>query len=138
MPEWRVPEIVAKPDRLDQVLVEEERPANGARDLGHLKGMGEAGPVVVCGRRDKDLGLVHQPAKAFGVENPVTVPLESGAQITLRLWRGPSRPAARRAGGREQLRLTCFQALPNRSRGVCHDISPESRCWARRLVTANR
>ena len=128
VPERGVTEIVAEPDRLDEVLVEEERPADGAGDLGHLEGMGEAGPVVVAGGSDKDLGLVHQPAKALGVEDPVAVALERGSQVALRLWRGPLRPAARRAGGRQQLLLARFQAFPNRGHGVRHDISLELRC----------
>ena len=111
MPERGVTEIVAEPDRLDEVLVEEERAADGAGDLGHLEGMGEAGPVVVAGGSDKDLGLVHQPAKALGVEDAIAVALERGSQVALRLWRGPLRSAARRAGGREQLLLARFQSV---------------------------
>ena len=94
--ERRVTEIVAEPDRLDQVLVEAERPADGAGDLGDFEGVGEAGPVVVAGRGDEDLGLVHQPAKALGVEDPIAVALERGAQVALRFRHGPLRSAARR------------------------------------------
>ncbi len=88
MPERGVTEIVAKSDRLDQVLVEQERPADGAGDLGYLKRMGEAGPVVVGGGSDKDLGLVHQPAKALGVEDAVAVDLEARPLGVVRLVAG--------------------------------------------------
>ena len=140
VPERRVTEIVAKPDRLDQVLVEQERPADGAGDLSHLEGMGEAGPVVVGGGSDKDLGLVHQPPKALGVENPIAVALERGSQIALRLWRGSLRAAARRAGGRQQLLLARFQGLANLDcgYGVRHNISPDRRYGLRRSSAAIR
>jgi hypothetical protein len=124
MSERRVTQIVAKPDRLDQVLVEEERPADGAGDLGYLEGMGEASPVVVGGGSDKDLGLVHQPAKALGVEDPIAVPLERGSQVALRLWRGPLHSAASRADGREQVLLARFQRVPNRGRCAGHRHIP--------------
>jgi hypothetical protein len=62
--------------------------------------VGEAGPVVVGGGSDKNLGLVHEPAKALAVENPVTIPLERGSQVTLGLWRGALRSAARCTGRR--------------------------------------
>src|SRR5215213_4797792 len=81
--ERRVTEIVAETNRLDEVLIEEERPADGAGDLGHLEGVGEPGAVVVTSGSDKDLGLVHQPAKALGMEDAVTVALEGGPQIRL-------------------------------------------------------
>ena len=101
-PAWpkRMTEIVAETDRLDEVLVEEERPADSAGNLGHLEGVGEAGPVVVTGGSDKDLGLVHQPAKTLGVEDTVAVALERGAQVALWFRRGAVAPAARRATGR--------------------------------------
>ena len=79
-----VTEIVAEADRLDQVLVEAEGAADGAGDLGDFEGVGEAGAVVVAGGGDEDLRLVHEAAKALGVEDPVAVALERGAQVALR------------------------------------------------------
>src|SRR5829696_2824829 len=132
MSERRVPQIVAKPDRLDQVLVEEERPADGAGDLGYLEGMGETGPVVVRGGSDKDLGLVHQPTKALAVENPVSVPLERRSQVAFRLRRGSLRSAAGPTGWGEKPLLALFQKLSNgrrrrshRSSGPFHSIRAE-------------
>src|SRR4051812_44302419 len=81
-------EIVAETDGFDEVLVEEKSPADGARDLGHLEGVGEAGPVVVAGGSDKDLGLVHQPAKTLGVEDAIAVALKRCPQVRLWFWRG--------------------------------------------------
>jgi hypothetical protein len=85
--ERRVTQIVAETDCLDEVLVEEERPADSASDLGHLEGMGEASPVVVTGGSDKDLSLVHQAAKALGVQDAVAVALERGPQVRFRFRR---------------------------------------------------
>src|SRR5215210_2692125 len=82
MPERRVTEIVAETDRLNEVLVEEERPANSTSYLGDLEGVGEAGSIVVAGGSDEDLGLVHQSAKTLRVEDAVAVALERGSQVT--------------------------------------------------------
>ena len=123
--EGGVTEIVAETDGLDEVLVEEERPTDGAGDLRHLEGVGEAGPVVVAGGSDKDLGLVHQPAKALAVEDAIAVALKRGPQVGLWFWRGALRASARPAGGRENLLFARFQAFPNRGPGLRHNISPE-------------
>ena len=78
--EGGVPEVVPHRDRLDQVLVQLERPRHGARERRHLEGVGEPGAVVVARRRDEDLGLVLQPAEGGGVEDAVAVALEGGPQ----------------------------------------------------------
>ena len=80
-----------------------------AGDLGHLERVGQAGAVVVAGGGDKDLGLVHQPAEALGVEDAIAVALKRGPQVALWFWPRRVCVAARRAGSRENLRL---RALP--------------------------
>ena len=47
MAEGRVPQVVGKRERLDQVLVQRRGPRHRARDLAHLEAVGEARPVVV-------------------------------------------------------------------------------------------
>ena len=84
--EGGVAEIVAHADRLDQVLVQAKRAADRAGNLGNLQGMGEAGAVVVAGGPDEDLGLVHQPAEALGVDDPVAVALERGSHRGWLFW----------------------------------------------------
>ena len=56
VPERRVAEVVAEPDRLDQVLVERQRPRHRARHLGDLERVGQPGPVVVAGRAPRTPG----------------------------------------------------------------------------------
>jgi hypothetical protein len=61
--EGRVPEVVAEPDCLDEILVQPERAGDSARDPGRLERVGQARAEVVLGRIDPDLGLVAEPAK---------------------------------------------------------------------------
>jgi hypothetical protein len=79
VPERGVTEVVSKGDRLDEVLVQAKRAADGARDLGHFEGVGEACAIVIASRGDEDLGLVHEAAKALRVEHPIAIPLEGRA-----------------------------------------------------------
>ena len=101
--EGRVAEVVAHRDRLDQVLVELQRPRHGARERRHLERVGQPGAVVVAGGRHEDLGLVLEPPERGGVEDPVAVALEGRAEGARLLGRGPARrrrrarPAARAA-----------------------------------------
>src|SRR5258707_14826149 len=88
VPEGRVPEVVAKADRLGQVLVEPEGPGDGARDLGHLERVGEAGAEVVALRRDEDLRLVLESPEGLGVHDPVAVALQRRAKPTVLLGPG--------------------------------------------------
>src|SRR3989442_12733160 len=71
-----MPEIVAEPDRLDEILVQPERAGHRARDAGRLERVGEPRPVVVAGRVDEDLRLVHEAPEGLGVHDPVAVALE--------------------------------------------------------------
>ncbi len=81
MAEGGVAEVVRQADRLDQVFVGAQRPGDGAADLGHLQGVGEAGAEVIPLVVDEHLGLVFQPAEGGGMQNPVAVALEDRAVI---------------------------------------------------------
>ena len=70
--------VVAEGDGLGERHVEPAGPGHAGGHLGHLQGVGEAGPLVVLGE-DEDLGLAGQPAEGGGVQDPVPVPLEAGA-----------------------------------------------------------
>ena len=80
VPERRVAEVVAEPDRLGQVLVEPQRARDGARDPRRLERVGEPRAVVIALGRDEDLRLVLEPPERLGVDDPVAVALERGAQ----------------------------------------------------------
>ena len=56
--ERRVPEVVTEADRLGQVLVQAQRPGDGARHLGDLERVREPRSVVVPPWQHEHLGLV--------------------------------------------------------------------------------
>ena len=78
--EGGVPQVVAERDGLSQVLVQPERPRDGAGDLRHFQRMGEARAEVVALGSEEHLGLVGKPPKRFRVQNLVAIALEVGAQ----------------------------------------------------------
>ena len=83
MAEWRVPHVVAEPDRLDEVFVESQRTRHDARDPGRLESVGHPRAVVVARRIDEDLRLALQPPKRLRMQDPVTIALERGAQTAI-------------------------------------------------------
>ena len=87
--ERRVAEVVAEPDRLHEVLVEPQRPADRARDLRRLERVGEARAVVVALGRHEHLRLVLEPPERLAVHDPVAVALERRAQRALLLRHRP-------------------------------------------------
>ena len=102
VPERRVAEVVAEPDRLGQVLVQPERPGHVAGDPAGLERVREPGAVVVALRRDEHLGLVLEPPERLRVDDPVAVALERRAvrRVGLLARRaGPGRRAWRAASG---------------------------------------
>ena len=79
MAERRVPDVMAEADRLGQRLVEGEIAGDGTADLGHLKGVGEPGDVVVALRVHEDLRLVLQTAECLRMQNAIAITLERRA-----------------------------------------------------------
>src|SRR5215217_9116895 len=84
--EGRVPEVVAEPDRLGEVLVQSERARHAASDAARLERVREPGAVVVAFRRDEDLRLVLQPPEGLRVNDPVAVALKRRAMVRIGLW----------------------------------------------------
>ena len=103
VPERRVAEVVAEPDRLGEVLVERQRPRDRPRDLRDLERVRQPRAVVVALGRDEDLRLVLQAPERLAVHDPVAVALQRRAQravglVDARAGPGTSaRPAARAA-----------------------------------------
>ncbi len=115
VPERRVAEVVAEPDRLHEVLVQAQRPRHRPRDRGHLQRVREAGAVVVAPRRHEHLRLVGQAPERLPVHDPVAVALEGRPQRAVLLGvRAPGGIGARRQR-REQLLL--LGRDPSRERG---------------------
>ena len=75
-----VAQVVPERDGLGQILVEAERPRDGARDLRHLERVREARAEVVALGRQKHLRLVRQAAKRLRVQDLVAVALVVRAQ----------------------------------------------------------
>ena len=81
VPKRRVPEIVAESDRFDEVLVERQSPGDGTGDLRNFQRMGQAGPVVIPFRRQKDLGFIFEAPKRFAMQDTITINLVAGSQF---------------------------------------------------------
>ena len=79
MPERRVAHVVAEADRLDEILVQPQRPRDDARDRGRLERVGHPRAVVVALGVDEDLRLALQPPERLGVHDAVAVALERRA-----------------------------------------------------------
>jgi hypothetical protein len=79
-PNGRVAEVVRQRDRLDQVLVQPQRPRDRTRELRHFERVREAGAKQVALMVEEHLGLVDQPAEGGGVDDAVAVALEVGAR----------------------------------------------------------
>ncbi len=105
VPERRVPEVVAEPDRLGQVLVEPQCARDGPGDLRDLERVREPRAVVVALGRDEHLRLVLQPPERLAVDDPVAVALQRRAQAAVVLGRLPVRRPGACGFRRERLLL---------------------------------
>ena len=94
MAEGRMTEVVSQRHGLGKLFVQSERPADRAGDLTHLKGMGQAGTVVIALMVDEYLCLVLEAPEGCGVNDPIAVPLKGGAHPMLGLGVGPARLSA--------------------------------------------
>jgi hypothetical protein len=100
MAERRVARVVPEPDRLDEVLVQAQRPRDAARDPRRLERVGHARAVVVARRVDEDLRLALQAAKRLRVQDAVAVALKRRAQSALLLGLDPTAMLVGAHGGR--------------------------------------
>ena len=136
MPERRVPRVVAEPDRLDEILVQPERPRDDARDRGRLERVGHPRAVVVALGVDEDLRLPLQPAKRLRVDDPVAVALERRPHAARLL--GPLAPPrlVRADGERRQPRLLALPDKEPKLRDAPVDVSIASRVIAAAALDA--
>jgi hypothetical protein len=65
MPKWGVSEIVSQRDGLHEILVEMQRPRDGARNLHDFQRVRHAGAVMIPVRIQKNLRLAREPPEAF-------------------------------------------------------------------------
>lgn len=85
MAEGGMTEIMAVGNGLDQIFIESHGASDGAGYLAHLQGMGEPGPVMIAGRRQKNLRFMLETPVRLTVNNPVPVSLKSTADGALLL-----------------------------------------------------
>ena len=105
VPERRVARVVAEADRLDEILVEAQRPRDDTRDGGRLERVRHPGAVVIAFRIDEDLRLPLQPAERLRVDEPVAVTLKRGADRARLLRHEPAPRLEREHRERRQPRL---------------------------------
>ena len=93
-------QIVGQADGFDEIFIQTKGPSDRPCNLTSLQGVSETSPVVISFMVDENLGLVLQPAKGGGMDDSVTVPLESGANFVFLLRPSPSAgiPASDRIG----------------------------------------
>ena len=65
---------------LGQFDIQAKRARDGARDLCHFDGMGQAGAEIIALVFDEDLRLVLEAAEGAGMDDPVAVALEGRAK----------------------------------------------------------
>ena len=122
VPERRMAEVVAEPDRLDEILVESQRAGHRPRDLRDLERVCEPGAVVVAGRRDEHLSLVLEASKRLGVHDAVAVALKRRAQAAVGLGMCAVRGVGRGGQRRQRVALELLDArgerVGDRPRGV--------------------
>ena len=101
MAERRMAKVVGEAQRLGQILVEAERPGDGAADLRDFEAVGQADAEMIAVGRDEHLGLVAQAAEGDRMDDPVAVALEDVARAARAVICFVMEPAARlsRAGG---------------------------------------
>ena len=97
--ERRMAGVVPEPDRLDQILVQAQRPRDDPRDPGRLERVRHPRPVVVAGGVDEDLRLPLQAAERLRMDDPVAVALEGRPDRALDLLAGA---AARLVGAHRE------------------------------------
>ena len=76
VPKGRVADVVDQGQGFDQIDIQVELGGDGAGDLRHFDGVGQAVAEVIGVAAGENLGLVFQPAKGAGVDDAVAVALE--------------------------------------------------------------
>src|SRR5271169_1017617 len=124
-----MPNVMHQRQRLGQIDVQVERRRDGARNLGDLHGVSEAGAKVVGIAAGKDLRFIFQPAKGTGVDDAVTVTLEGVAVRVRRLRIAPSAGIlhTNRVAGEHGLSLSVGAFPPHRPPGDDKVGSPAPR-----------
>ena len=86
----RVPQIMGQRHRFGQFATQAQCPRDGPRHLRDLDRMGQAGAKIIALMLHKNLGLVFQPPKGGGMDDPVPIPLITGTKRAFVLGMEPS------------------------------------------------
>ena len=116
VPERRVAEVVAEPDRLDEILVQRSARATPRAMPGRLERVREPRAEVVALGIDEDLRLEPQAAERLRVDDAVAVALERRPQAAFLL--GEVAPAASRTSARRAATASAPRARARALEGV--------------------
>ena len=122
MAEGGVAQIVTHGDGFRQIFIQSQSPGDGGSDSRHLQSMGHAGTVMVTFRPQKYLGLVHQAAEGFGMDDPVDIPLIAGTHILLPVLITKGTAPALVGKGRKGVQLSMLLTLQFFTDG--HETTP--------------
>src|ERR1700746_151298 len=98
MPERRMAEVVCERRPLGKTLVEPQPPGQRARNLRHLKRMGQPCPIVIALVKNEDLSLMLEAAKRGGMDDAVAIAPKDAAACARRLGVKPGAALFRGAG----------------------------------------
>ena len=115
MAKGRVAEIVAQPDRLDEVLIESQRSGDRSRNLRNLQRVRESRAVMVTLGRNKDLRLMLKPPERLRMQNTVAVALKTGASSGLDFDNLAASIGALRSQGGQPFTLARFEPCAYRA-----------------------
>ena len=116
--ERRVAGVVPEADRLDEVLVQPQRPRDDARDRGRLERVGHPRAVVVALGVDEDLCLPLQAPERLRVDEAVAIALKRRSDAH-------TAPRARPCRGfRRSARLVARATVPRAPASACSNDCP--------------
>jgi hypothetical protein len=103
--------VVPKSYRLGQGHIDPDAAGNRCRDLGHLEGMRQPGPLMI-GWKDHNLGLAGQASERRGVHDSIAVAFETGALVVgLLCDRSPPRSFGKGSARSERRAFALFAKL---------------------------
>ena len=113
-----VSKIVSQSDGLGEVFIKEQGACHGTGNLAHFEGMRQPCAVMIAFGCEEDLRFPLEPAKRFGVDDAVAVPLKGCPVVMLFLGILAAAGSAREGGVRTQdFALTRFELFAYRHVG---------------------
>jgi hypothetical protein len=82
-------EVMCQTNSFFEVFVGTQSPGNGSANLGNFQGVSQTSTVIISFCIQKDLGLIFQAAESSCVQDPISIPLERGSILGLRIRKIP-------------------------------------------------